>query len=156
MARMELLSLSSTGWGQFPGRKGFSYIEYEFHFDGITQYSPSILTGGFSTYRGLRTINNDDNTVYLDWFNLPAGGHYFNMWVAPNRGSALVSFRGVHYYAPNHYVDISLFITDRNSKSDHTPGVYSMHCYISGNDGRCYYVLAYFDNDGDVTFEHCF
>ena len=53
-------------------------------------------------------------------------------------------------------MDITLFITDRNSKGKHTPGVYSMHCWISDNDGNGYYATVYFDQDEGGTFEQAF
>ena len=104
----------------------------------------------------MRILDDRARDVYLDWFNLPAGVYYFDMTITPDAVESLVHWRGEHYYDADHWIDIFLFITDRNSKGKCTPDVYLMHYYISDNDGNGYYVTVYFDQDGGSTFEQSF
>ena len=60
--------------------------------------------------------------------------------------------RGEHYYSGDHWVKISLYVTDRGGPNGNTRlpiGQYRMHCYVTDNDGNGYYVPVHF---GDQTF----
>ena len=62
----------------------------------------------------------------------------------------LVHVRDKHYYPDDHYVNLTLYVTDRDSKGRLLPNAeYRMHCWVSDSDGNGYYVTVYF---GDEAF----
>lgn len=62
----------------------------------------------------------------------------------------VVTVSGKDYDPADHYVNLILYITDRDSKGKLLPnGEYRMHCWVSDSDGNGYYVTVYF---GDEAF----
>ena len=118
----------------FPLRRGdfferFNYEDTELEtYDGVDHYVP----------------------VHFDYFARGGtGGKYFEMKIEPEYWG-LVPVRAEHYYGRDHYVKLTLYITDRDSKGKRLPaGEYRMHCRVSDIDGNGYYVTVYF---GDEAF----
>ncbi len=152
------VTLSSNGWEQFPSDS--SGRHKRFHTHGAV-YHPYHLRGNFSyrSYSGsyFETYGYQRGTVHFDYFARGGtGGKYFEMKITPVF-FGLRHVRDKHYWSEDHYVNITLFVTDRDSKGKRLPrGEYRMHCWVSDNDGNGYYVTVYLDNDGDGSFEQAF
>ena len=159
------VSLASHGWDMFRRRywsdgslrsKGYYFRSY----NAVRHYP--LRRGKFSgRFYGtvLKTWDDDDYhvPVHFDYFARGGtGGKYFEMRIDPEENQ-LKHVRDKHYYPGDHWVNITLYVTDRDSKGNRLPnGGYKMHCWVSDNDGNGYYVTVYLDNNGDGTFEQAF
>ena len=160
------VSVSTSGggsWEQFPSDA--SRYHKRFISKNAVQHSTGlrgdfVYRGGFET-RGRVDRSDGTNisysTVYFDYFARGGtGGKYFEMKIRPDY-YGLIPVRAKHYYTRDHWVNITLYVTDRDSDGKRLlNGGYNMHCWISNNDGNSYYVSVYLDNDGDSTFEQTF
>ena len=162
------------GWDMFtwvpPSLTGLSHWEwygYRFRtYDAVRHYPHE--RGDFSeifSYFSSRWYTSDDEgrDVHFDYFVRGGsggirgtGGKYFSMRIEP-QWYGLRHVRGEHYHTLDHWVDITLYVTDRDSKGKRMPvGKYNMHCWVSDTDGNGYSVAVYYDGDGDGTFEQAF
>ena len=98
----------------------------------------------------LRTADSDGRDVHFDYFARGStGGKYFEMKIVPEHGE-VVTVSGEEYDPADHYVNLTLHVTDRDSKGRLLlGGEYRMHCWVSDSDGNDYYVTVYF---GDEAF----
>ena len=154
--RVKVMSLRSDGWEQFPSDSS-GYHKYFTTYGAV--YHPFGLRGDFLSKSSYRTRWSGYGTVHFDYFARGGtGGKYFEMKIKPAY-HRLVHVRDKHYWGGDHYVNITLYVTDRDgsNKGKRLPnGGYKMHCWISDNDGNGYGVTVYLDNDGDGSFEHAF
>lgn len=160
------VSLASDGWEQFPADSQFYHKRF-ITYDAVRHFP--LLRGTFRYRGGWHTrggvngfwgTNIRYSTVYFDYFARGGtGGKYFYMDLIPVH-TKLVHVRDKHYWPGDHYVNITLYVTDRDPYSRTNArlpnGGYLMHCWISDTDGNGYYVPVYLDNDGDGTFEQAF
>ncbi len=155
----------SHGWEMFtwlpPSVTGLSHWEwygYIFRTTDAVLHNP-LERGDFSetfSYFSSRWYTSDSSgrDVHFDYFvrggpggTRGTGGQYFSMRIKPEF-YGLRHVRGEHYYTGDHYVNITLYVTDRDSKGKRMPvGKYNMHCWVSDSDGNGYYVPVYFGGE---------
>ena len=155
----------SHGWDMFtwlpPSLTGLSHWEwygYKFRTYDAVLHNP-LERGDFSeifSYFSSRWYTSDykGRDVHFDYFVRGGsggirgtGGKYFSMRIEPE-WYGLRHVRGEHYHTLDHWVDITLYVTDRDSKGKRMPvGKYNMHCWVSDSDGNGYYVTVYFGGE---------
>ena len=155
--------LSSVGWDMFtlvweqgvPEFYGLILVTYDavLHnplqrgtFSEVFPYAPNQL----KTWDQV-----EDQPVHFDYFvrggsggTRGSGGKYFNMKIKPE-WFGLRHVRGEHYHTLDHYVNITLYVTNFGGPNGNTRlpiGQYVMHCWVSDNDGNGYYVPVHFGN----------
>ena len=161
------------GWEMFrrwflPSETGFSrsvFLGYTFVTKDAVRHYPLERRDFYADFSDdLETWDEEeDQPVHFDYFvrggsggTRGSGGQYFSMRIKPEH-FGLEHVRGEHYHTLDHWVDITLYVTDRDSKGKRMPvGKYNMHCWVSDSDGNGYYVTVYYDGDGDGTFEQAF
>ncbi len=128
---------------------------YDFVTEDAVRHNPLLRadfwnsrTAQFDTV--LRTADSDGRDVYFDYFARGGtGGKYFEMEITTEY-SSVVTVAGKDYDPDDYWVNLTLYITDRNSRGNRLPaGEYRMHCWVSDSDGNGYYVTVYF---GDEAF----
>ncbi len=166
------VSLSQHGWDMFrwvwsEDRNRWETWGYRFRtYDAVRHY-PFKRGDFYADYSGseLETYDGAEEyvPVHFDYFvrggsggTRGSGGQYFSMRINPE-WFGLQHVRAEHYHTLDHWVDITLYVTDRDSKGKRMPvGKYNMHCWVSDNDGNGYSVTVYYDGNGDGTFEQAF
>ncbi len=147
------VSLASDGWDMFrwvPNATG-GWDAYGYLFWAYNAVCHNLLERRSFSAPGLRTRDYvSRHPVHFDYFARGGtGGKYFEMRIKP-KFYGLVPVRAEHYYTGDHWVDLTLYVTDRDSKGKRLPaGKYNMHCWVSDTDGNGYYVTVYF---GDEAF----
>ena len=159
----------SHGWDMFRwvlrdprGGAGWQFKGYRFLTYNAVRHYP-LRRGSFNKVfdyadTEFETSDSDGRDVYFDYFvrggpggTRGTGGKYFEMKIKPEHWQ-LVHVRGEHYYPDDHYVNITLYVTNFGGPNGTTRlplGEYRMHCWVSDSDGNGYYVPIYF---GDLVF----
>ena len=158
----------SHGWDMFrwvpADGGGWKLKGYRFKTADAVRHFPLERRDFYADFTGteLETYDGFDQyvPVYFDYFARGGtGGKYFDMKIKPEHWE-LVHVRDKHYYPDDHWVNITLYITDRDPYSKTNArlpnGGYLMHCWVSDSDGNGYLTTVYLDNDGDGTFEQAF
>ncbi len=149
----------SHGWDMFRWVRwaplSWKLWGYDFGAKDAVRHNP-LKRGNFWNSRTaqfdnlLWTADSNGRDVHFDYFSRGGtGGKYFEMAIEPQH-DRVVNVAGKEWDPSDHYVNLTLYVTDRDSKGRLLPGgEYRMHCWVSDSDGNGYYVTVYF---GDEAF----